>query len=97
MIYNMNGVLRQILPVGFGCNAGHGGVALANPATDNQANRTAPRPQVQMVVFDWMGQKQVTPASNARVAKWLRNGYIGRGSYICSPSGFGKRSTCFSR
>lgn len=51
-------------------------------------------------VFDWATGQFVTPpqpkSQEATVA--LRNyRRLGRGSYICSPSGFGKRSRCFSR
>lgn len=56
--------------------------------------------------FNWLAKKQraAKPAfedavllSSANAAPVNLQRFLGHGSYICSPSGFGHRSTCFAR
>lgn len=44
--------------------------------------------------FDWLA-KRVTKASSERKA--TKTVIAGRGSYICSPAGFGRKSHCSAR
>lgn len=37
------------------------------------------------------------PAATQRAVKLVRDSYLGRAPFICTPSGFGKTSRCFLR
>jgi hypothetical protein len=41
--------------------------------------------------FDWLAKAEAAPATTVTVRR-----QIGRGSYICSPAGFGRKSRCYS-
>lgn len=41
--------------------------------------------------FDWLAKAESTPAATVTIRR-----QIGRGSYICSPAGFGRKSRCYS-
>jgi hypothetical protein len=50
--------------------------------------------------FDWHRKKAPRATANIATApsRYLPTGArLGRGSYVCSPAGFGRRSHCFSR
>ncbi len=55
------------------------------------------------VTFNWLVKKshkgQITnPALvSSQGAPAVKTRYFGKGSYICSPAGFGKKSRCFAR
>ena len=75
------------------------GVLGACAAEGTIATKSVTAPQVQMA-YDWLSPRTV-PVSTASTSAKRRNAilqsYAGNGSYICSPSGFGKKSRCFSR
>jgi hypothetical protein len=41
--------------------------------------------------FDWLAKADAAPVAPTRVRQ-----QVGRGSYICSPAGFGRKSRCYS-
>lgn len=51
--------------------------------------------------FDWLTKKSATRSESRpqpAAAKRIRSGRsLGRGSYICTPAGFGKRASCRAR
>ncbi|MDP3860592.1 MAG: hypothetical protein Q8Q63_03305 [Phaeovulum sp.] len=73
------------------------GFAAALTETAAPVAKTAPRGAI--VAFDWRAGKSgsrktsAVPVS-ARVSSGLS---LGGGSYVCSPAGFGRQSSCFSR
>lgn len=72
-----------------------------------QSGTTAPRAvAVQLangVTFNWLAKKSTrNQLSNAALvssetAQPRKSRFFGKGSYICSPAGFGKKSRCFAR
>jgi len=57
-------------------------------------------------VFDWRAKRSATQQNSLTNAELVRSDdapkirqsrFFGHGSYICSPSGFGRKSTCFAR
>lgn len=75
------------------------GVSGAYAAEGVIATKSATVQQAQLA-YDWLSPRTVPASSASRAAKRrnaIRLSYAGKGSYICSPSGFGKKSRCFSR
>jgi hypothetical protein len=82
-------------------------VALA-PAAQAQSAGGAAAPRATSVVhipgvstFDWMAKKRVANGavlvSSQDAPTTRQSRFFGRGSWICSPAGFGKKSSCFAR
>lgn len=73
-------------------------LALTRVSTSAEATADEARPTGK--VFDWAtGEFVAPPPPKTATATVALRSYrrLGRGSYICSPSGFGKKSRCFSR
>jgi hypothetical protein len=58
------------------------------------------------VPFDWLAKKRASKGNTLQDAELVssqgaattnRQRFFGKGSYICSPAGFGKKSRCFTR
>lgn len=47
--------------------------------------------------FDWLAKRNPSASANERVIRASVGGRHGNGSWICSPAGFGKRSSCHRR
>ena len=56
--------------------------------------------------FDWLAKKRAVKSTRVQDAELVsaqvtqtanRQRFFGKGSYICSPAGFGKKSRCFTR
>lgn len=47
-------------------------------------------------IFDWFAKPKVA-AKPQEAAHIVLVRYLGRGSYICSPAGSGRKSSCFKR
>jgi hypothetical protein len=56
--------------------------------------------------FDWLAKKRVSRTGAVQEAVLvstdgqavvMRQRFFGKGSWICSPAGFGKKSRCFAR
>ena len=78
-----------------------------------QSAGTAPGARAAAVVhipgaaaFDWLAKKRVSKAGQVQSAVLVsaegqtvvqRKRFFGKGSWICSPAGFGKKSRCFAR
>lgn len=74
------------------------GASHANPLTKSDSQSVEQLAQPQVIAFDWLAPKKVTARTrSAATPVTATGGHMGRGSYICSPSGFGKRSACFVR
>lgn len=74
------------------------GASHANPLTKSEGQSVEHLAQPQVVAFEWLAPKKVTTRKRDVATPVTANrGHMGRGSYICSPSGFGKRSACFVR
>lgn len=59
------------------------------------ALKAAKPSQVRAVKFDWLAKRG--PAPRITLASAERMPYqIGKGSWICSPAGFGKKSRCYA-
>ena len=71
--------------------------ALAGPA---QAERALKPGEMRYQTYDWLAKRKVNPmliqASATRDQVADSRVQIGRGSYICSPAGFGKKSACYA-
>ncbi len=83
-------------------------LSLGLPAVAQSGSATAPRgiAVVQLsngATFNWLAKKkapQVTDTvllSSEGATKLRKQRFFGKGSYICSPAGFGKKSRCFAR
>ncbi len=82
-------------------------MGLALSAAQAQSGTTAPRAvAVQLangVTFNWLARKSTrSQLSNAVLVSTegtqpRKSRFFGKGSYICSPAGFGKKSRCFAR
>lgn len=83
-------------------------VSLSLPAIAQSGAATAPRgiAVVQLsngATFNWLARKkapQVTDTmllSSDGASRLRKQRFFGKGSYICSPAGFGKKSRCFAR
>ena len=46
--------------------------------------------------FDWLAPKRANSQLQIKTASATRKS-LGRGSWICSPAGFGKKSSCYRR
>lgn len=44
--------------------------------------------------FDWLANRNPNPQPSTRV---IRSRMLGNGSWVCSPSGFGRRASCSQR
>jgi hypothetical protein len=72
-------------------------VTFASPA---QAERALKPGEMRYQTYDWLAKRKVNPmliqasATSDQVAG--ARVQIGRGSYICSPAGFGKKSACYA-
>lgn len=83
------------------------GLSVAGAVAETGAGSVAPRAvSVQMangVTFNWLAKKGgkagITNAVlvGSQNAKPQKARFFGKGSYICSPAGFGKKSRCFAR
>lgn len=49
------------------------------------------------ISFDWQGPRPGGSQENVTRQTRLASVLLGRGSWVCSPAGFGKRSRCYSR
>lgn len=47
--------------------------------------------------FDWLAKRNPHADANTRILGAASGGRHGSGSWICSPAGFGKRSSCYNR
>ncbi len=67
-------------------------------ASSYQAQRHPIRAQFgQRVAFNWLANGAAAPSLEKAKASQKRSRVItGRGSWICSPAGFGKRSQCYA-
>lgn len=82
-------------------------LSLGAAQAQSGATPSAPRAvSVQLangVTFNWLAKKATKGhISNATVvtsegAQPRKSRFFGKGSYICSPAGFGKKSRCFAR
>jgi hypothetical protein len=82
---------------------------LAAPAAAQTTHGAAPRPDAAVrlangTTFNWLVKKstrgmvsKATLVSSDNVPRSARKVVYGRGSYICSPAGFGKKSSCYAR
>lgn len=76
-------------------------ISLAAPAV--AGGKTAPDAQAGAVKYDWHHVSKSARALKARLSTRERKRMAanvarhGNGSYICSPSGFGKKSQCYTR
>ncbi len=75
-------------------------IASAGPASAN--SKTAPQGARAQVGYDWHANARPRSAGGAMTVQErkrfaARIARHGNGSYICSPSGFGKKSKCHSR
>ncbi|WP_343115610.1 hypothetical protein [Ostreiculturibacter nitratireducens] len=54
---------------------------------------------VRVVKFDWHAKKYRPAVRAETVTPVAQTNYLllGKGSYVCTPAGFGHRSTCFRR
>lgn len=81
------------------------GLPLATPSLAQNINLDVPQVILvsgstvakHSVAFDWHAKRQlqVTPVSIS--GKSLVKRILGRGSYVCSPAGFGQKSRCQQR
>lgn len=80
--------------------------SVAQTATSGSAVRGTATVQLSSgATFNWLAKKTskqskisnavLVSSENAPALKASR--YFGKGSYICSPAGFGKKSRCFAR
>lgn len=76
-------------------------ISLTMPAV--AGGKTAPEGQVTYVKYDWHHVEKSARALKSRLSTQERKRMAaniarhGNGSYICSPSGFGKKSQCYTR
>jgi len=76
-------------------------ISLAAPALAGEM--TAPDGQASSVNYDWHHAAKPVRALKTRLSTQERKRMAanvarhGNGSYICSPSGFGKKSRCYTR
>lgn len=79
-----------------------GGVT-AKAGTSSVAPRAVSVQMANGVTFNWLAKKGgkagITNAVlvSSQNAKPQKVRFFGKGSYICSPAGFGKKSRCFAR
>ncbi len=83
------------------------GLSLAGANAQSGSSAAAPRAvSVQLangVTFNWLVKKshkgQITNPVlvSSQGAPVVKSRFFGKGSYICSPAGFGKKSRCFTR
>lgn len=83
------------------------GLSLSGAQAQSGLTTAAPRAvSVQLangVTFNWLAKKTIKgQVSNAALVtsegvQPRKTRFFGKGSYICSPSGFGKKSRCFTR
>ncbi|MGB8811763.1 MAG: hypothetical protein WCC57_01110 [Paracoccaceae bacterium] len=86
----------MILPVSGSTEAVIGS-ELLNPVSHIAAVRPVWGAKPQPVAFNWLANGAAAPtAGKAQTTQKRYRVITGRGSWICSPAGFGQRSRCYS-
>ncbi len=88
------------------------GLVPAGAAAQSGSGASGPRAAAVVMIpgaaapFDWLAKKRLTRSATVQDAVLVstdgqavvkRQRFFGKGSWICSPAGFGKKSRCFAR